>query len=119
MSRIAMIPKVKEGTITGHRAIGIGECIYRLVAKWISFKMNDKILDIVQPDQYGIKIKGGPEILKHLFQCFFDENRNENLCALLFDIKNGFGSVFKSTIYDILRKKCPELCNIFLATYRE
>ena len=119
ISRIAMIPKVKEGTITGHRAIGIGECIYRLVAKWISFKMNDKILDIVQPDQYGIKIKGGPEILKHLFQCFFDENRNENLCALLFDIKNGFGSVFKSTIYDILRRKCPELCNIFLATYKE
>ena len=119
MSRIAMIPKVKEGTITGHRAIGIGECIYRLVAKWISFKMNDKILDIVQPDQYGIKIKGGPEILKHLFQCFFDENRNENLCALLFDIKNGFGSVFKSPIYDILRRKCPELCNIFLATYKE
>ena len=94
MSRIAMIPKVKEGTITGHRAIGIRECIYRLVAKWISFKMNDKILDIVQPDQYGIKIKGGPEILKHLFQCFFDENRNENLCALLFDIKNGFWFCF-------------------------
>jgi hypothetical protein len=35
--------------------------------------MNDKILDIVQPDQYGIKIKGGPEILKHLFQCFFEQ----------------------------------------------
>jgi hypothetical protein len=28
MSRIAMIPKVKEGIITGHRAIGIGECLY-------------------------------------------------------------------------------------------
>ena len=107
MSRIAMIPKVKEGIITGHRAIGIGECLYRLIAKWISFKMNDKILGIVQPDQYGIKIKGGPEILKHLFQCFFDENRKENLCALLFDIKNGFGSVFKSTIYEILKVKCP------------
>ena len=80
-----MIPKVKEGTI-GHRAIGIGVCIYRLVAKWINFKMNDKILDIVQPDQYGIKIKGGPGILKHLFQCFFDENGKENLCALLFYI---------------------------------
>jgi hypothetical protein len=79
------------------------------------------MLGIVQPDQYGIK--GGPEILKHLFQFFFDENRKENLCALHFDIKkhfdikNGFGSVLKSKIYGILKRKCPELCCIFLATY--
>ena len=63
--------------------------------------MNDRILDIVQPDQYGIKIKGGPEILKHLFQCFFDENRNENVCALLFDIKITFIEI--SNYFLILR----------------
>ena len=78
----------------------------------------NRLIDI-ELYQYGIKIKGGPEILKHLFQCFFDENRKENLCALLFDIKNGFGSVFKSTIYEILKAKCPELCCTFLATYGE
>ena len=71
MSRIAMIPKVKEGIITGHRAIGIGECLYRLIAKWISFKMNDKILGIVQPDQYGIKIKGGPRDIKAFIPMLF------------------------------------------------
>jgi len=55
MSRFAMIPKVKEGTIAGHRAIGIGDCIYRVVSKLVSFKINYKILSFVQPGQYGKK----------------------------------------------------------------
>ena len=38
---------------------------------------------------------------------------------MLFDIKNGFGSVFNSKIYKILKIKRPELCCTFLATYGE
>jgi hypothetical protein len=32
---------------------------------------------------------------------------------------NGFGSVLKSKIYEIVKAKCPELCWIPLATYGE
>ena len=80
-SRVVMIPKLKleekdDGNIglkhDGFRAIGVGDCLYRLIMRWAAVQISAKVLDIVKSRQFAIKVSGGAEIEKH---CLIEQNK--------------------------------------------
>ena len=51
----------------GFRAIGVGDCLYRLIMRWAVVQVSAKELDIVKSGQFAIKVSGGAEVVKHNF----------------------------------------------------
>jgi hypothetical protein len=58
-----MIPKLKLGEKDdggigwkhdGFRAIGVGDCLYRLIIRWAAVQVSAKVSDIVKSRQFAI-----------------------------------------------------------------
>ena len=103
----------------GFRAIGVGDCLYRLIMRWAAVQVSAKVLDIVKSRQFAIKVSGGAEIVKHTNQALFDGAKQDksNDCFVQVDIKNAFGVAYRNIMYKIIREYAPELCGIFIAAY--
>ena len=119
-SRMALVPKGtdKNGNCKGLRPICIGECIYRIAARWVAYCISPIIKEHLKKYQFAVGTRGGTEIIKHALQALYDfANHDDDEIILSLDITNGFGSPFRNDIFTELLNHSPSLCKLFVSSY--
>jgi hypothetical protein len=102
------------------RPICVRETILNLGYAAISRQEARAIKEKLTPFDFGFRVSNGSAIPPILTQSLIDGARKngEQLIVIKLDIRNAYGSTFRSKILEFLKKELPQLVRSFLVTYR-
>ena len=123
-SRLVLIEKPG---VTDLRPIAIGDSLIRAFGKVLSRNQKDHALQCLQGTQFGVHVKGGAEIvaqfcrmaerkIKHA-EWVDDDNVNDELMIIAYDIKNAFGTASRSIIEQGVITFMPQIHQAFRFLY--
>ena len=112
--RLCALPK-KDG---GIRPICMGSVWRRLASKVICSMMQPKFSTFLAPNQLGVAVKSGSEVLIHQVDLLYRAGKNlKNFVILKIDWKNAFNSIDRQLFLDSIYEHFPEIYNYIAAMY--
>ena len=96
----------------GFRPVAVGDTWRRLVCKCLAFKFTPKVsTEVLQPQQLGVGVRGGVEAVVHSVRAICEDLSvpADQKWVMQLDFRNAFNSLCRETIFQEVRKHCPEL----------
>jgi hypothetical protein len=103
----------------GTRPIVIGEPWTRLFHRLVNAAVAARAAAVLQPHQWGIGVKGGPETIAHACHIFrkLADDATVELAIQTLDIKNAYNTLRRSVIANAVNNRLPELSRWFNWAY--
>ena len=112
--RLCALPK-KDG---GIRPICMGSVWRRLASKVICSMLQPKFSTFLAPNQLGVAVKSGSEVLIHQVDLLYRAGKNmKNFVILKIDWKNAFNSIDRQLFLDAIYEHFPEIYNYIASMY--
>ena len=102
----------------GLRPIAVGDTLRRLTAKCALDLIRNRLFDLVGPQQYGISIKNGAEIIVHAASEYVGAMPPTQVFVKL-DFRNSFNSIRRDRFLTIAADKVPELYPFINSCYEQ
>ena len=107
---------IQKNSNKGVRPIACGEVVYRIAASLAIEKISVPASSILLPNQFGVAIPGGSELIIHSLQHSLEPNPlanpSDGLSAISVDFKNAFNSISRQHCLNELTK-FPELQSLY------
>ena len=112
--RLCALPK-KDG---GIRPICMGSVWRRLASKVICSMLQPKFSTFLAPNQLGVAVKSGSEVLIHQVDLLYRAGKNmKNFVILKIDWKNAFNNIDRQLFLDAIYEHFPEIYNYIASMY--
>jgi len=94
----------------GLRPIACGDVWRRLAARCVCKDFADRFREVLAPQQFGVAVRGGTEVLVHASRLLFEEaSQKSDFQLLKFDFKNAFNCVSRQAFLDEVATRFPSL----------